>query len=186
MAEKKNKIRLPRLPQRSFFYILICSSGILFLLLLGIIPNQKEIASLDKEINSISVRAADEKILMTLFKGLLKKGSHIADITKLPFPKEKGLGKSKVATISSNFQKIAHSSNLDLIKCSLDLGELDSLSGRLKVNLSLEGELHDFRKFMIGLGELPFVDHLEQIKITAGYKAKIYNIKIWLVVEASR
>ena len=60
------------LPTQSLIYFLICGVGIIIFVLLIIIPAQKTSAQLDKDIEKLTARLDEQRILKPVFDNLLK------------------------------------------------------------------------------------------------------------------
>jgi hypothetical protein len=50
------------------------------------------------------------------------------------------------------------------------------------VNLILKGNFLSFRKFLINLGGIAYVDHIEEIVIQGKTDAKEYRLKLWVAI----
>ncbi len=173
-----------KLPARSIIYLLICGGEILAFILLAIIPYQKALVNLDKEIKSITARIEEQKIFFPFFKDLLKKARY-KDPELLPFPKRAKLARNNTDIIASVFREIAQKCNLKIESIIPDINSVIEDSGILMINLFMKGDFFDFRNFLIGLYKIPYLEHTEQIKIQTvqGSKELEFRLKICLAQE---
>jgi len=134
------------------------------------------LAEADLDIKKLKVRIEEQKILYPIFQDLLKK-VRVKDTEALPFPKKAKLMRNETAKISSIFQEIAQKSNLVLKEIIPDADALISGAGYLKLNFL------DLRNFMLQLGELPYLEHIERIQIRSVQDSKEISFKLSLAQE---
>ena len=171
-----------KLPGRSVAYLLICGFGVLAFILLGIYPNQKKLASLDKETNKISGQIEKHKILFPLYKNLLDEVRR-KDLDVLPFPKKTKFAPDKTDRITFVFREIAKKSNLEVVSVAPDVKSMDNEAGLLLINTSLKGDFFSFRKFLIELGKVSYLERIEEIQVQAAQGFKEFRAKIWLALD---
>ncbi len=160
----------------------MCLCVLLFFFLLVIYPQHISLAEADLDIKKLKVRIEEQKILYPIFQNLLKK-TRVKDTESLPFPKKTKLMHNETAKISSIFNEIAQKSNLILKEIIPDVDALIGGSEYLKLNLTVKGEFLDLRNFMLHLGELPYLEHIERIQIRSVQDSKEISFKIFLARE---
>jgi hypothetical protein len=176
------RLKISKLPTRNITFFLIGSCALLFFFLLVVYPQRISLAEADLDIKKLKGSIAEQKILYPIFQDFLKK-ARVKDTESLPFPKKTKLMRSETAKISSIFQKITQKSNLVLKEIIPDVDALISGSGYLKLNLTVQGEFLDLRNFMLHLGELPYLEHIERIQIRSIQDTKEISFKILLAQE---
>jgi hypothetical protein len=176
------RLKISKLPARSIVYFLVCLCVLLFFFLLVIYPQRISLAEADLDIKKSKVRIEEQKILYPIFQNLLKK-ARAKDSEGLPFPKKRKLMRNETAKISSIFQEIAQKSNLVLKEIIPDVGALISGAEYLKLNLTVKGNFLDLRNFMLQLGELPYLEHIDRIQIRSFQDSKEISFKILLAQE---
>jgi len=168
-------------PRRTIIYALICLSGILFVVLAGVVPKQFSLARLDQKIKSIQFQIEEQKRLYPIYQDLQKKtqagGSKI-----LPLPVRSAFLRTQLDTIPMTFREIARKANLDMVSASPDLNSLSGESKLLLVNAVIRGNFFNFRKFLIGLGEVPYLERIEEIQIQQNEDTMEFKMKIWIVL----
>jgi hypothetical protein len=176
------QIKLVNFPTKSLAYFLVLGGGILVFVVLTILPAMQSSTGLDMEIKQIKVSMDEQKILTPVYNNLLRK-------TK--FKKTKGIAaqkKNKLAQgdtrkIVQRLNYIAKNSNITLMDVTPDVDTLIGGSGHLLINIVAKGEFINLHKFLFQLCELPFLEFIEQIKITSIRKTKEFRLKVWLAQE---
>jgi hypothetical protein len=176
------RLKIHKLPARVIVFFLMYLCVLLFYLLLVIYPQHISLAEADLDIKKLKVRIEEQKILYPIFQNFLKK-SRVKDTEGLPFPKQRKLMRNETAKISSIFQEIAQKSNLVLKEIIPDADALISGAGYLKLNLTVKGNFLDLRNFMLQLGDLPYLEHIERIQIRSVQDSKEISFKIFLAQE---
>lgn len=179
MPEQDKIITNIKIPKQSITYLLICLAGIFVFIVLGIIPNSRSIAGLDKKIKETELRLQEQKDLLPIYQKFVIEGKKSF---ALPMPEKGAISKGDNAQISETFRKLAKKSALETISIAPDLSSLASSPGALSVDMVLEGEYYDFRNFLIQIGGIPYFRHIELIDIQQTADAKKIRIKVWLAV----
>ena len=178
MAEMKIGINIP---QQSIIYLALCLAGVLIFVFLGIIPASRSMADLDRQNIEVKYRIEEQRTLTPFYQTLQsrfeKKTSEV-----LPLPEKGKLSQSRLDTIPMSFGTAARMSGMSLITATPDLNALTGSLQSLSVNVILRGEFINFRKFLINLGGIPYVQHIEEISIQDKPDSKEFKIKVWVSV----
>jgi len=100
----------------------------------------------------------------------------------LPFPGKGRLSRDKIDEVPSIFGEIAQKSGLEAVSISPDVKSIATNSGVLLLNAALKGDFFDFRKFLIELGKIAYLEHIEQIQIQEILVGRKFRLKIWLAL----
>ena len=169
------------IPKHNIIYSLTCLSSILIIILFGIIPQQLSLTRLDQKAKNIQFQIDEQKNLYTIYqalqKGIQTKGSKI-----LPAPVKSSLSRTQLDMISITIKNIASKANLDTVFASPDVNSLGNEPKSLLINIVLRGEFLNFRKFLIGLGELPYLERIEEIHIQQNEDTMEFRMKISLSI----
>ena len=177
--EQRNSLTLPK---KTIIYILICVGAILGFFVLAIYPNQKSLAGLDMEAKKLDSKIKEQEILFPVYENLLEKGK-FEKPGAFPFPQKAKLGRHETERISLIFGEKARKSNLSLVDVIPDVESLSRGSGVLTVNMLMKGNFLDFRDFLIHLGEIPYVENIEEIKIQPAEGVKEFRLKVALSLK---
>ena len=167
---------------QSFVILVICAVGILAFFVLIILPSKTTSADLDQEIESLTVRIEEQRILTPVFHSLLKRAK-MEGPSGLPSPKKSKLTHGDMNAISTVFQDFAGRRNLKLEEITTDDSSLTQESGYLLMRLRLSGDFFKIREFLIDLGSIPSLEHIEEINIRSAKTTKELRLKIWLAKE---
>jgi Tfp pilus assembly protein PilO len=170
-----------KIPSQSISYVSLCMTGLLILILGGIIPAYRTINNLDNEISVLGHQTEERKALTSLFISL-KKQSEQEEPETLPLPTRTKLSPGKLDTIQPAFRKAAAASGLSLVSTVPDLGALTGSTQFIPVNIVLRGNTGALRRFIIEIGAMPYIDHIEKMEIQAGPEGKEFKLNIRLAV----
>jgi len=172
----------PELPGKIIRHLSICTAGILGFILLAIWPHQKLLARLDMEIKSMETQIEKQRVLFPIYKDLLKKvrSERLGD---LPFPERAELDRDKTAEISSICKEIALKNNLEVVSIIPDISSLAKRPGLLPISMLLKGNFFDFRNYLIQLGEIPYLEHIEEIRIQPVEGSKEFRLKFQMALK---
>ena len=158
---------------------MVCAVGIVVFWVLIIFPSQKTADELDQEIERLNSRIEEQRILTPVFHNLLERAK-MKGPSELPSPEKSKLTYGDMNEISKEFQDIAGRHNLKLEEITTDVNSLMQESGYLVMRLHLSGDFFDIRKFLIDIGSIPSLEHIEEISIRSGKASKELKLKIWL------
>ena len=166
---------------QSFVILVICAVGILAFFVLIILPSKTTSADLDQEIESLTVRIEEQRILTPVFHSLLNRAKALGP--KLPSPEKSKLTHADMIAIPTVIRDFAGRRNLKLEEIATDDSSLTQESGYLLMRLRLSGDFFKIREFLIDLGSIPSLEHIEEINIRSTKTTKELRLKIWLAKE---
>ncbi len=172
--------------KRNTIHFLIFASGILAFILLMIYPGQMALNEMDEEIMKSSAQIEEQKILIPVLDNILKKEALLKEVEALPFPSLKSgvkLTLSDTGKISSIFQKMARDHQFQVKSARPDVKSLIDDSEYLIMTLVMQGNFFHLYNFLIQLSGIPYVAHVEEIRIDAVGKDREIRLKIWLAKE---
>jgi len=170
------------IPKRSLVYLLICLCGVLIIFAAGIIPEYFSSVRLDQQIKSIQFQIEEQKRLYPIHQ-MLQNITHTKDGKTLPIPKKNFLARTQMDAVPETFREIAKKANLDIVSASPDLNFVGSESRFLPINAVIRGDFFNFRKFLISLGEIPYLERIEEIQIQQNEDTMELKMKMWLIVS---
>lgn len=178
MMDKK----IINIPERSIIYFLICLSGVLIFIFTGIVPGQKSLVGLDRKIADVRSQIEEQKRLLPMYQSL-KEDIRKKEIVFLPFPARTRLPKEKIDGMFIGFKEIAGRCGMKPLSITPDLNFLSGNPGALPVEISLKGDYFNLRRLLIALGEVPYLERIEEIEIRQGKGTKEFRIKVWVVLS---
>ena len=169
------------IPKRSIVILFACIAGVLLIVLAGIIPQQMSVTRLDNNIASIQFQIEEQKRLQPYYQ-MLHAGPQSGRSKVLPFPPRTPLSRMKIDTVPSIIREEAQKAHIDMVSASPDLYALGGENKIILVNATLKGDLFNFRKFLIGLGGVPCLEGIEEIRIQQNEDSMVFRMKIWLAM----
>jgi Tfp pilus assembly protein PilO len=169
------------IPQQSLVYIGLCLIGVAIFVLGGIIPASRTLAELDTQTASVRYRLEEQKILVP-YQQMLKDSGDKKDSGFLPMPDRGKLPQGQIDAIPLNLGNAAKTSGMSLVSAVPNLKAMTGDASSLPVNVVLRGSFADFRKFLIAIGGLPYVEHVEEIEIQGKPDAREYRLTLWVAI----
>ena len=171
-------------PERRLFFVIICIGGIIGFYLLSIWPHQQAAQQFDIQIDTLNRQISEHKLLAPTYKRFtqLLGDTQPAELGELPFPSPDSLKSEQVAGIEPLFRQLAEQNQLKVRHIGADLNSMIGETRELKLALELSGNFNHLRGFMLKLGELPYLTHVERIEIRreAGMAGLHMEMEIWL------
>jgi hypothetical protein len=163
-------------------YLILCIGVLFAFVLLIIYPYHVSLVDADTEIEITKDRIEEQKLLFPVFKDLLNKAG-LKESSLLPLPEKKKLARDQIDGVSSMIQKIAQRSNLKVGGIIPDVDSIIGGAGFLQMTVVMKGELFDLRNFLVLLGEVSYLEHIEQIQIRTTQDLKEIRLKLWMARE---
>ena len=175
---------IPKLQSQSITLILIFGVGILAYIMLVIYPNYISLIDMDMEIKSLNARLEEQKVLFPVFKDIFKK-AQISNKMDLPFTNKEKLSREDTEIIPIIIKKATQKGNIKLESIVTDVESAIGDSAHLRIDISLKGGFLDLRKFLLKLNKLPYLEHIEKIRIQSEKKSHELqcDLKIWMAQE---
>jgi hypothetical protein len=169
------------IPKRSLWYLMICGGIILLFVLVGIFPLYQYNSHRINENKKLKYQIEEQKELGPIYLTLLKIMEN-KDLRVLPNPKKATIPRVEAGKFQDAFRTIAGKSGLMTISLTPDLTTLAESSTFLLHNAVLKGEFANFRKMLIGLGAVPYLDRIEEIRIQQNPDSMEFRMKIWIAL----
>lgn len=171
------------LPTRNIMVIILFGAGVLFFLLLSIFPNYIAYSNIENEIDTLKNQIEEQKILSPIFTALSDK-TRFKEPENLPFPTKEKLPKEETLNLSGIIQNIILSNDFKINSILTDVSGLIDGSGLLKMNIDISGAFMNLRDLILQLGSLPYLDHIENIRVDNTNDRQRILLKLWIAQEA--
>ena len=169
------------IPEKSLWYLMICGGIILLFVLVGIFPLYQYNSHRLNENKRLEYQIKEQKELGPIYLTLLKIMEN-KDLRVLPNPKKATIPRVEAGKFQDAFRAIADKSGLMTISLTPELTTLAESSTFLLHNAVLKGEFDNFRKMLIGLGAVPYLDRIEEIRIQQNPDSMEFRMKIWIAL----
>jgi hypothetical protein len=155
------------MPQRSVLLTLVCSLGLLAFFLLTILPNQKALRRLENETAHLKARLAEQEVLLPVYRKFYEviDSTRTVKVSRLAFPAPQSLSADQAAGIETVFRAMAAAAGLKARQMSPELNSIINASQSLRLVISANGNMENIRRFLLKLGELPYLTQVESIRI---------------------
>ena len=168
--------------KKSLWYILTYSGIIVLFLLVGIFPLYHYNSNLIDENKKLKNQIEEQKELGPIYLSLLKITNN-KDLRVLPHPEKTTILRDEVGKFQDDFRKIAGNAGVMMVSLTPDLNTLAGSPSSLLHNVVLKGEFANFRKVLIGLGSIPYLDRIEEINIQQYPDSMEFRMKIWIALK---
>lgn len=176
-----NKINININQDRIWRIVIYC--GIIFLFMLaGILPLYQYNSNLVEKNAKLNNQIEEQKELGPTYSTLLQVVNN-KDFRTLPNPEKKTIPRGEAGKFQDDIRTIAGRSGLMTLSLTPDLSTLAGSSASLSHNIVLKGEFSNFRKMLIGLGTVPYLDRIEEISILQNPDSMEFRMKIWIALQ---
>jgi hypothetical protein len=156
--------------------------SLLLFIIAVIVPVQRFAAGLDGRIKDIQYQVDEQKRLQPIYQ-MLKTKSQTTAPSILPTPASGKLSRDLVSVVPSTIGRIVKNAAMETISISPDVNSLANQSRSLLMHAVIRGNFMSFRKFLIGVGELPYLERFEEIEIQQDPDFMEFRIKIRLALS---
>ena len=101
----------------------------------------------------------------------------------MPITQKAKLARGDMNKIFDQIKAIARVYNLELQEITPDVNSLKETSGYLLIRLVVTGDFFSFREFLIDLGAIPSMVHMEEMRIRSIEESREIRLKVWLAQE---
>lgn len=176
-----NKLKFD-LNQKTIFYIAVCS-GIIFLILLAVIlPLYHYSSVLVSDNQKLRNQLEEHKQLAPVYQNLLKSRDSKVEFA-LPNPEKASIPVGETGRFKDDLQKIAGNAGMTMASFTPNMTRSVGSSSQLSHDVVLKGEFSNFRKILVGLGTLPYLEKIEEISIQQLTDSMEFKMKIWIAVK---
>ncbi len=181
MADKMNISEKLGPYRRSVSLGIILTGVIIIFVVVIILPYNHSIKKIDMEIDNLKNQVAAQELQAPLYSTLISQmeKNTVRGITD---KKDERLNRDNIFLISTMVKDLAEGNNLTYIKSSPDINSMESNKGLMSVDVTVEGSLEDFRKFIVSLNKIPYLQDVEKLSIRSEEANRIYELRIWLAI----
>jgi hypothetical protein len=169
------------IPKRTAIIHLSWLGALLLFIIAVILPVQRAVIGLDRQIRDTQYEIDEQKSLQQIYQNL-KTNSQTKVAGILPTPERSKLSRNLVSMVPSTITTIAKRAAMETLSVSPDVNALTNQSRSLLVQTVVRGEFMSFRKFLIGIGGLPYLERFEEIEILHDKDFTEFRMKIRLAL----
>jgi hypothetical protein len=161
--------------------VVYCAIIFLFMLV-GIFPLYQYNSNLIEKNTKLKNKIEEQKEIVPAYSTLLQV-LNSKDLRILPNPEKKTIPRGEAGKFQDDIRTIAGRSGLMTLSLTPDLSTLTGSSTSLSHDVVLKGEFSNFRKMLIGLGSVPYLDRIEEINILQNPDSMEFRMKIWIALQ---
>jgi hypothetical protein len=105
------------------------------------------------------------------------------DLRILPDPEKTRILRGETGKFQEDLRMIASRAGLTVVSLKPDLSTLEGPSTSFLHDVILKGEFTNFRKILIELGAVPYLDRIEEISILQYPDSLEFRMKIWIAIK---
>ncbi len=169
------------IPDKIFWRLLICGGIIIIIALAGIVPLARYNAGLDNDIKKMQSQIEEQKNLKSLHD-MLVKNMEKKNSLALPNPRRTAMPRQEANRFQDAFRKIADISGLKTMSIVPELAALTGSSNQLLHTAVVKGDFNNFRKMLINLGDLPYLERIEEINVQQAADAMEFRIRLLIAL----
>ncbi|CAN2042720.1 putative Pilus assembly protein PilO [Candidatus Magnetomoraceae bacterium gMMP-15] len=154
---------------------------ILATILLGVRPYYNKINEQKQKISTLKYQIKEQKKLIPIFDKLVK-ASKSSGSRSFQSNEDAVLPKDTRMVVAM-MRQIAQDAGLKVISMMPELKSFPDNSKFLYFNSHFRGQLASFHRFMVRIGELPFLEHIEGIEILGLDRQRAFKLQIWLAYD---
>lgn len=154
----------------------------MIIVLVGILPLYLKISGQVEENNKLKLQIKTQKELGPVYQTLVNSNEN-KKVLALPHQDKTALPRIEAQKFQKDFYHAAQKSGLKIVLFTPDINTSISPSMSFLHNISLKGEWADFRRMLIELGAIPYVDRIEEIRIQQSTNAMEFKMKVWIAIK---
>ena len=175
-----NKIK-QNIPANSLGYILICGGIIVIILLLVIFPLNRVNAGRAKDIKKLQDQIEEQKGLGQVYQ-LAQSDTDKKTAFVLANPARTKLSRQETEKFQKSFRAEAEKASLMVMSLTPDPDSMGVASKYLIYNATVKGEFANFRKLLVVLGEMPYVEQIEEMNMKQDSDSMEFGLKIGIAL----
>jgi hypothetical protein len=176
------KININIHKKNSFLYLVIYGGIILIIILVGILPYYLKISNQVKENDKLKYQIKEQKELGPVYQTLIN-ANEKKNVFVLPHPEKTALPRMDAQKFQTDFQNAAKKSGLKIVSYTPDINTSASTSTSFLHNIVLKGELADFRRMLIELESISYLNRIEEINIQQNTGSMEFKMKVWIAIK---
>ena len=178
MANTTNRKQLPQ----NVVSLIVPLVVILLFFLFFIYPQFGAIEKQESRIDELKLEIEKQQILYPLYLQLVKK-AEMKRPEGLPAPKVARISRADIGQLAQIVTLAAQGSNFEFEKVLPQVNSVTKATGLLMVDLSVRGSFQDLRGFMLKMAELPYLEHIERLRIQRSASGDLIGLRLWLALE---
>ncbi len=167
--------------KETLYKIGICVGILIVFILLLILPSITKEKRLKHEILQVKANIKRQEILFPKYMAIKAKLNQ-SIVKNLPLPTIKAIGEEEVNTVTSQIGHLATKVSLTVNEVTPDPYSLSQVTGVLGVNCEFFGNFQNLHAFLISLGSVDSLIHIEKFDVQEGKGGVLCTMRLLLSV----
>ncbi|MFH1980890.1 MAG: hypothetical protein ABIL58_03515 [Pseudomonadota bacterium] len=167
------------IPNKMIRNMVIIAASLVLIGGIMIYPNFKGLNALEEEAVVLRKQLEEQKMLMPVFSEMVKR-SKSARKSPLPFPERRPLTTDDIRAALIDMKQRAEEMHLEVTDIVPGIRGFVENAQRVVVNISLLGDLKDFKSFLLSVSAEPYVDAIQTIQIVAQTDRSQFRLTLWI------
>ena len=149
---------------------------------LSLVPSHIQMNKLDVKTSSLRQQVDEQQVLFPVFQSCLAR-AQVKEPEGMKLPEKKKFSREESGTILTLFQDMARQSSLEVDEVLPDVDTMFNGSSSFRVDVAMRGEFYNFRKLLLELLKIPYLEHIERIEVFSDEGPLQIRLKVWLAQE---
>lgn len=155
---------------------------IIAMVLIIVVPDNLKNKNSDAQIIELKKAQEVQQKLRPLYDKIISR-MNVKKLSGLPVEKQESLDRSEIGNISEVFKDLAEKNGLECLQSTPDVDSLSGESNTMLINVVLKGKFRKFRKFLLDMANLDYLNSIEETKLVSEQIGKKYFLKIWISIK---
>lgn len=163
--------------------VVVCMCSIIAFALVNIYPNHLMNIELDEKIQTLNRKIEFQRVIVPIYKELLKR-TKMQDLNGLAYPPSVTPAKPRdIEQFSILIGNIARENKMVLNMIAPDSESYLKKSKYFGINIKLSGDFFHFRRFLLRICYIAFMQEIESIRINVENQKHSYDLRLILAQE---
>jgi len=169
------------IPEKVFWRLVTCLGVVILFLAVGVIPVLSYKSFMNNDIKALKLQIEEQKNFSSIY-AMLMKNREKKNFRILSNPAKTTLSRQEANRFQNVFNEVAEKSGLKTISVSPELSSLTGTANSMLNTAVVKGEFINFRKMLISLGDISYLDGIEEIHIQQQPDALEFRMKILIAL----
>ncbi len=166
------------IPKKMIRNMAIMAASLIAVGAVMIYPNIKGLAALEAESVTLRKQLEEQKMLMPVFAEMRKRSMGLKD-NPLPMPERQPLTTDEIRSALITLRQRAEGMNLEVTDIVPGMRGFVENAQRVVVDVSLTGDLNNFKSYLMSLTADPFIDIIQTIQVVSQTDRSQFRLTLW-------
>jgi hypothetical protein len=169
------------IPEKALWHLIVCTGIILFFILVGVLPLYRYNVFMNEDINRLQSQIKEQNNLNSTY-AMLRQNLAKKVLRVLPNPAKTTISRQEAGKFQDVFRAVAEKSGLTTVSIIPELSSSTVPPDYLMHKAVVKGEFANFRKMLAGLGDVSYLEKIEEIHIQQHPDTLEFNMKILIAL----